>query len=179
MPKAAAKALVETFARATEHVDENQGMAGVNPGMLEALAKPFHCQWATFWKVDAKKMQLYPAAVWHENTRSTDILDRDTLQRRLSMSEGTAGHVWRLRKPVWSTNIILDMCLPRSLEADSVGLHAGVWFAVKTDTAVYGVVEMLARTLEPAAEDILIVIEQLGVSLGWLMETAHMRNLGK
>lgn len=87
-------------------------------------------------------MQLHPAAVWSESGVSADLLERDTHDRKLSLSEGTAGHVWRSRKPVWTTNIALDMCLPRSLDATSAGLHGGVWFALKTDAAVYGVIEL-------------------------------------
>ena len=79
--------------------------------------------------------------------------------RTLSLSEGTAGHVWRSRKPVWSVNLVQDMCFPRSVDAEGAGLHGGVWLAINTDTAVYGVIELLgtqehlstsAKTLEEA-----------------------------
>ena len=177
MPKAAAISLQQMFARAIESIDEKEGTANVDSRLLELLAKHFRCQWATFWKVDPQNMRLRAADVWREQHLSSDVLDRATFQRQLSLSEGTAGHVWRSRKPVWSTNIVRDMCLPRSLDATSADLHGGIWFAVKTDDAVYGVVEMLGYNLEPVSEEIVVLIEQVGISLGRLLEAAHMKGL--
>jgi hypothetical protein len=58
------------------------------------------------------------------------------------------------------------MCLPRSGDAESVGLHGGVWFPVKTDRTVYGVVELLGQNLDPVYEELLLAIENLGMKLG-------------
>jgi hypothetical protein len=71
------------------------------------------------------------------------------------------------------------MCLPRSLEAVSTGMQAGIWFGLKTDNAVYGVIEMLAQELEPATEELLALVERWGKSLGRLIETAHARSLAQ
>ena len=176
MPKKAAVILQRTFARAVERIDESLGMAGVGPDLLEILARPFHCRWAKHWKVDENKKHLYPASIWQDKSVLTDLLYRDSLNRELSISQGTAGHVWRSKKPVWTTNIVQDMYLPRSLEADRADLHGGIWFALKTDTAVYGVIEMLGQELEPVNDEVLVLIEQVGISLGFLIETAHLRN---
>ena len=62
--------------------------------------------------------------------------EADTLPRQLSMSEGTAGHVWRSRKPVWTNSLMRDMCLARSTEATEAGLQGGLWFAIKNSTTV-------------------------------------------
>jgi len=70
----------------------------------------------------------------------------------MSFREGTAGHVWRTRKPVRTTDIVHDMCLPRSLDAKEASLQGGVWFALKADDAAYGVKELLGRELLPPAK---------------------------
>jgi hypothetical protein len=49
-------------------------------------------------------------------------------------------------------------------------LRAGVWFAVKTDTAIYGVVELLARELPAMSVEILVAVERLGSRLGYVIE---------
>ena len=49
-------------------------------------------------------------------------------------------------------------------------LHGGVWFAVKTDTAMFGVIELLGRALEPAAPENLVNLERLGFRLGLALE---------
>ena len=35
-----------------------------------------------------------------------------TRNRSLSLNEGTAGLVWKSRKPIWSTDLVRDMSLP-------------------------------------------------------------------
>jgi hypothetical protein len=136
---------------------------------LQTLAEALECTWATYWKVEVVSMTLR-AAVWWSNPAIADRrLRTHTLGRKLSMSEGTAGHVWRSQKPVWSTDLLRDMCLPRSLDARHAGLQGGVWFAVKADSAVYGVVELLAPIV-PASSDVLLeAAERLGSRLGSLL----------
>jgi hypothetical protein len=67
-------------------------------------------------------------------------------------------------------NLVLDMGLPRSLQASQAGLRSGLWFAVKTDTAAYGVVELLARMLPVITPDTLVAIERVGCRLGYVLE---------
>ena len=107
---------------------------------------------------------LEPAKVWN--------LEQSTRVRTLTLSEGTAGHVWRSRKPVWTTDLAADMCLPRSLKAKEAGLKGGIWIPIKTDSAVHGVIELLGIDIPSPSEELLVSIEQFGVSIGLLMEKA-------
>lgn len=50
------------------------------------------------------------------------------------------------------------------------GLHGGVWFALKTVTAVYAVIEQLGRAFEPKTPGNLIELERLGFRLGYALE---------
>jgi hypothetical protein len=45
-----------------------------------------------------------------------------------------------------------------------------MWFAVKTDTAVYGVIELLAQTLPDKNSDALMAVERAGFRLGNVVE---------
>jgi hypothetical protein len=175
VPNSRAADLERVFAGAIEGAHASGGIDCVDVGLLALLARAVRCQWATYWKVSAEEMRLHPAIVWSESGVTAEQLKRGTHDRKLSLSEGTAGHVWRSRKPVWTTNISLDMCLPRSIDATGAGLHGGVWFALKTDEAVYGVIELLGRHLDPASDETLVAIEQLGISLGRLIEIEHLR----
>jgi hypothetical protein len=62
------------------------------------------------------------------------------------------------------------MCLPRSLDAASEGLQGGVWFALKTEHAVYGVIELLGKNLPRGTDGLLGAVENLGIRLGRLIE---------
>ncbi len=139
------------------------------PSLLELLGAALECDWATYWKVDSSSYVLQPAATWHKVGVCTESLERDTKGRSLSLSEGTAGHVWRSRKPVWTTNLVKDMCLPRSLDAEEAGLRGGIWLPVKTESTVYAVLEFLGTALPPTSEEMLLALEVFGIKLGNLI----------
>jgi hypothetical protein len=101
---------------------------GITQDVLQEVATVFNCEWATYWAVHAEDRCLFPAIVWNAKGQSAMRLEEHTQRRTLSPSEGTAGQVWRSRKPVWTVNLARDMCLPRSLDASGAGLHGGVWF---------------------------------------------------
>ena len=138
----------------------------ITGGLLSSIAVSFGCQFATYWQVDTETLQLAPVILWKSIEAHADTLLDHTRNKTLSMSQGTAGHVWRSRRPVWSTNLLRDMCLPRSLEADLAGLHAGIWFALKTSDTVFGVIELLTTELPASSEALLELIEYLGLALG-------------
>ena len=139
--------------------------------LLELLVKALGCEWGTFWKVERNILRA--TSTWSAPLVKAPALNADTFNRTLTMSSGTAGHVWRSRKPVWTVDLISDMCLPRSIEARNAGLHGGVWFALKTDQAVYGVVELLGKELPHGTDEVLAAVENLGIRLGRLIEESE------
>ena len=167
-----------SIADALQVFESSGAPADVTPGVLEVLAHAANCEWAMYWKVDGAQHVLRPAATWRAPTVASPQLERDTAGRMLTLSEGTAGHVWRTRKPIWTTDLVRDMCLPRSLDAKYAGLAGGIWFAVKTDEVVYGVIELLGRDVAPSGEALLVEIEHLGILLGRAVQE-HERARGK
>lgn len=142
----------------------------ITPAVLARIAELFDCQWATLWLVHPDRPLLHPDLVWSLEPSKVWHLTENTALRTLSLSEGTAGHVWRSRKPVWTTNLARDMCLPRSLSAEEAGLRGGIWFAVQTETVVHGVIELLGIDLPSATPEVLREIEHFGHAIGRIME---------
>ena len=165
-----------------EHLQEAFDRAVVlhAPGSPEAAKKMFKtlgvalgCEWGTYWEVDAAARSLRATATWNTPGLSPEKIDRlatDTRSRSLSLSEGNAGLVWRTKKPLWTIDLVTDMCLPRSLEARALSLRGGIWFAVKTETTVYGVIELLGRDVPEPSDELLAGIELLGIRLGQTFE---------
>jgi GAF domain-containing protein len=153
--------------RAAKHVEE------VAQAVLELLGQAACSERATFWTVDSELLRLRAIASWSALGPDAPVRDSGIRHRTASLSQGNAGHVWRSRKPLWSTSLVLDTALPRALEA---GLRGGVWFAVKTDTSVYGVIELLGRALELKTPDNLVVVERLGFRLGHALEELRHGN---
>lgn len=146
---------------------------------LAEIAEIFSCQWATLWLIHPEEPRLHPDLVWNLDATQVWNLEQSTRVRTLTLSEGTAGHVWRSRKPVWSANLIADMCLPRSLKAEEAGLKGGVWIPIKTDSAVYGVIELLGIDIPLPSEELMVSIEQFGISIGLLMERGTNRVMSR
>jgi len=147
--------------RAAKHVE------AVAQDVLELLAHAACSERATYWTADAGLLRLRAIASWSALGPNAVTCEGDVRHRTASLSQGNAGHVWRSRKPLWSTSLVLDTGPPRSIGA---GLRGGVWFAVKSDTSVYGVIELLGRALEPKTPDNLVIVERLGFRLGLTLE---------
>ena len=158
-------------------MDRSKSIDSIAKELLELIGTSLGCNWGTFWKVDPISCVLRPTATWANAKGALEKLERDTRSRSLSLSEGTAGHVWRSQKPIWSTNLTIDMCIPRSLDAQSAGFTAGIWFPIKTDKAVYGVLEFLGMNIPAGSETQLAELERFGVQLGLEIEGQEKQDL--
>lgn len=113
--------------------------------LVTFLCQWFDCPWGTYWHADTRKLLLTSAFCWNNETLRAEKLRHDTHNRSLTLSEGTAGHVWRTGTVVCTDNIVRDMCLPRSLDATAVGLRGGIWFPITDGLTTYAVIELLGR----------------------------------
>jgi hypothetical protein len=134
--------------------------------LIEFLCKWFDCRWGTYWQVDEKRQVLRAIATWNKGTIHPDKLRNDTEKRFLSLDEGNAGLVWRSGKPICTSNLISDMCLPRSLDAAQVGLKVGIWFPIKRGQITFGVVELLGKPYWIGDTRFLNELTLLGLELG-------------
>lgn len=135
----------------------------ISPRFVELLAAALKCGWGVYWEADTRAHALRPAVVWCGP--EAELLKRETLHRTLTEGEGTAGLVWRSGKAFGTNNLICDMCLPRSLEAQSAGYDGGFWFAVREGDTVVGVFEFLGKRLVPVSQELLEELEALGRKL--------------
>ena len=135
---------------------------------IERLGLAAASEWAAYWMLVPKQRRVRPLAIWSVSGPKVQLPARHPPQT-VSDSESTATHVWRNQKPVWATSTVAQGA-PRTLEDPQGDLQSGVWFAVKTDTAVYGVIELLGRAFAPRTTANLAVIERLGARLGHALE---------
>jgi hypothetical protein len=138
--------------------------------VLEQLARAIHCDWGVYWTRDPLLRQLQAVASWSTLGEHGQRFEQDTRVRTLAPHAGNAGQVWHTRRLIWATDLTMEMCMPRCLRAVEAGLRAGVWFAVQTDTAVYGVIELLARVPPDGTPATLVALERTGFRLGYALE---------
>lgn len=151
---------------ASEIVRTAKRPADAAKSLVTFLCGWFDCQWGTYWHVDTRKLLLTPAFCWNNETLRAEKLRRDTHARSLTLSEGTAGHVWRTGSVVCTDNIVRDMCLPRSLDATEVGLRGGIWFPVRDDKTTFAVMELLGQHYWNCDERFRQELKMLGLALG-------------
>lgn len=159
--------------RAIEWLRSAKPMEEVAPAVLAVLAEAAGSVWAAHWVIDTVGQRLRPFATWSTSEDEALPFGQDA-QLLLSLGFGSAAVVWCGRKPVWSTTGF-SASLPPPGASTAPGWHGGVWFAVKTDTAVYGVIELLGRALESKAPENLGCLERLGFRLGLALEEALHR----
>jgi hypothetical protein len=152
-----------------EAMESSKDIDSAAPALLEIFARSFHCQWATYWKVDSDQLVLRAIATWCEDPTALAHLLLDTKTRALAMSEGAAGHVWRSGKPICTSDLIRDMCLPRSLEAKSGDLSGGIWFPVRAQQVTHGIIELLGRHSWPNDEQFLDQLVIIGGFIGEML----------
>jgi hypothetical protein len=165
--------LVELDSAVTRAIEMLRGggqVEAVAQGILELLGQAACSERAMFWAVDSELRNLRAIATWSAETSGASPPGSDSRYRTVSLSRSNAGHVWRSRKPLWSTSLVLDTAAP---SAGEVGMRGGAWFAIKTDTSVYGVIELLGRALELTTPDNLGSIERLGSRLGHALEESR------
>jgi hypothetical protein len=151
-------------ARISFHVESSQTFPEFAEKLVKLLAEAFSCQWAALWKVDGSVLRL--VYQWQAENLNAGRLNQDSRDRTFYLNEGTAGQVWRSRQVIWSTDIVSDMCLPRSIEATEAGLSGGIWIPVQVQTTVFGVIELLAADLLPSNATRLLAVESLSFALG-------------
>lgn len=160
--------------RAIEWIRAPKPMEEVAPAVLAGLAQGAGSLWAAQWVIDTAGQKLRPLATWSGCDSATPLFGRDAWLLSLGFSH--AAVVWCGRKPVWSTTAVPASLLPSEVST-SPGLYGAVWFALKTDTAVYGVIELLGRASESKPpEETLRCLERLGFRLGLALEESLHRH---
>ena len=86
------------FSEAEKALESSKKLRSTTHSLLESLGDALRCKWGTFWLVDSRLGRLVPIAIWDAVMPPARQLDRDTEDRMLSISEGTAAHVWRTGK---------------------------------------------------------------------------------
>jgi hypothetical protein len=160
--------------RAIEWLRAPKPLEEVAPAVLAGLAQGAGSLWAAHWVIDTAGQQLRPFATWSGSESEAPLFGQDA--RLLSLGFSNAAVVWCGRKPVWSTTVV-PASLPPPESATSPRLYGAVWFALKTDTAVYGVIELLGKAFESKApEESLGCLERLGFRLGLALEESLYRD---
>lgn len=147
----------------------SKDIASAAPALLEAVAKCIEGEWAAYWKVDPDRHELRVIATWSRNPVPPEPLFRDAERRTLTVSEGAAGRVWNSGRPLCTSDLIRDMRLPRSLYAKAAGFSGGIWFPIRANRTIYGIIESLGHHPWPSEQLFLDQLVTLGETIGEML----------
>jgi hypothetical protein len=159
----AAERAISTLRSSSQHAEIAQTV-------LYFLGGASACRWGADWAIDDVQRRLRPIAIWNPSSLESLPFGCDLRRRPLSMSLAKARRVWRSRIPLWSTRSVLNVNLRRPRRMSGVVLQSAVWFAVQTDTAAYGVIELRCQAADPEPPESLTAFERLGFHLGSAIE---------
>jgi GAF domain len=160
------EAALQHLSESLSQISECTHEIDTNAAMLGTLARYFGAKWATFWKVDSHARTLRTSTTWCEEPALFKSLLRDAATRVLALREGAAGHVWHSGNPISTSDLIRDMCLPRSLYANHAGCTSGIWFPIRANATTYGVIELLGKRSWPNNQQFLDLLAALGDLIG-------------
>jgi signal transduction histidine kinase len=84
--------------------------------------------------------------------------------------EGLPGRVWVSKKPTWIEDVTIDTNFPRAWVAAEVGLRGGFAFPLRVDGAVNGIIEFFSRHPVHPDQDLLHLVDALGIQIGLFIE---------
>ncbi|CAN5450454.1 hypothetical protein BH18VER1_BH18VER1_05470 [soil metagenome] len=112
-------------------------------------------------------------STWSAPGSATQEFETDTRSRVLAPLEGVPGEVVRSGKATWISDVAGDSRFARRQSAEASGLHGALLFPLTGSGGPNGVVEMLSNSVLSADEDLLRLVEALGIQVGLYIERKH------
>ena len=142
--------------------------------LLEAVAGIGDWSCAALWLHDPNAETLQCATTWHVPGEAPGKFVADSASFHFHKGEGLPGRVWETKKPTWIADVTKDSNFPRAATALECGLEGGFAFPLCIDGEVNGVIEMFSRKPVQPDDDLLQMVESIGIQIGLFVERRRM-----
>ncbi|MDC1067580.1 PAS domain S-box protein [Candidatus Kapabacteria bacterium] len=117
------------------------------------------------------KTILKPSGLWYSNSKyNSENFIEITNNTDFKIGTGLPGRVWKTKKAAWIENVLLDNNFPRNKAAKELGVKGGFAFPIIIDNQVFGVLEFFSKEEEKPDDDLLDLVEQIGIQLGFAID---------
>ena len=113
---------------------------------------------------------MFCGAVWHAAENPAEKFAAGSRSFQFRKGEGLPGRVWAENNSVWISNVTTDPNFPRASLALEANLRGAFAFPLCADGEVNGVVELFSREELQPDEDLLQMVESLGIQIGLFIE---------
>jgi signal transduction histidine kinase len=145
-------------------------LAEVGPPLLEAMAASGDWFYAALWLHDEETETLHCATTWHSSEEELARFAMASRSFQFRKGEGLPGRVWETKKATWVEDVTKDPNFPRAAIALQANLRGGFAFPLFADNSVNGIIEMFSRTPVQPDDDLLQLVEAIGIQIGLFIE---------
>jgi two-component system cell cycle sensor histidine kinase/response regulator CckA len=138
--------------------------------ILEAIASSGDWVHGSIWVYDESAGVLRCKTTWHPPTERMEKFAEVSRSIEFARGEGLPGRVWVSKKPTWIEDVTIDTNFPRAWVAAEVGLRGGFAFPLRVDGAVNGIIEFFSRHPVHPDQDLLHLVDALGIQIGLFIE---------
>ncbi|MDQ6861647.1 MAG: PAS domain S-box protein, partial [Verrucomicrobiota bacterium] len=139
------------------------------PAILETVAKSGAWVFSALWLADADG-QLKCYTTWQADGAGAENFAAETMSRTLKRGEGVPGSVLLSGKPVWIADAARQEEFTRRREAAASDLHGVLVFPLTGSSGRNGVIEILSHSILSPDEDLLRLVDSLGIQVGLYLE---------
>ena len=138
--------------------------------ILEAIASSGDWVHGSIWVYDESAGVLRCKTTWHPPTERMEKFAEVSRSIKFARGEGLPGRVWVSKKPTWIEDVTIDTNFPRARVAAEVGLRGGFAFPLRVDGTVNGIIEIFSRQPVHPDQDLLHLVDALGIQIGLFIE---------
>ncbi|MEP6958376.1 MAG: PAS domain S-box protein [Nitrospirota bacterium] len=143
------------------------------PKIIQAIGESLEWDLGVFWRVDKAMGVLRCLDQWKAPSVQADSFTLSTWQHVFHREEGLPGRIWANGKSVWLTDVALDLNFPRGAEARQVCFHGAFGFPILIGSEVEGVIEFFSRQVRQPDDELLRMVEDIGLKIGQFGERAR------
>ena len=170
--RAAERRLASQYA-VTRVLSEATTMEEAVPKIIQAIGENLEWDLGVFWRVDKATGVLRCFDQWKVPSVQADPFTQDTWQRVFARDEGFLGRIWASDKPAWITDVALDSNFSRGVQARQVGFHGAFGWPIRVGSEIDGVIEFFSRQVRQPDDDLLKMVEDIGLKIGQFGERAR------
>jgi signal transduction histidine kinase len=138
--------------------------------ILEAIASSGDWVHGSIWVYDESAGVLRCKTTWHPPNERMEKFAEVSRSIEFARGEGLPGRVWASKKPTWIEDVTIDTNFPRARVAAEVGLRGGFAFPLRVDGTVNGIIEIFSRQPVHPDQDLLHLVDALGIQIGLFIE---------
>jgi PAS domain S-box-containing protein len=138
--------------------------------ILECIGEAMEFVAGAFWVVDEVRVALRSTTFWTAQQFSFPSFELVTRVRSFGYGDGLPGTAWKLREPVWFSDITRTSNFPRASVAALENLHTAVGFPAYQSRRVFGVFEYFSTQNRSEDTETQKFLSALGAQVGLFLQ---------